>query len=181
MNKGRLILISGAMGSGKTTIASLLSTSSIFNKLVLINWDTFFNIIKKGYISPSLKESNKQNEIVITSYIKVASEYLKDGYDVIIEGIIGPWFLYLFDKISKKYKTYYFILRLDLKENERRIILRDNKNKEENLKAFHIIYPQFLSLKDYEKYVLNTTTLTNNMIIEKIIYLIKSDLNLLKE
>lgn len=61
-------------------------------------------MIKKGYIYPSLKESNKQNEIVITSYIKVASEYLKNGYDVIIEGIIGPWFLNLFDKISKKIK-----------------------------------------------------------------------------
>lgn len=77
-------------------------------------------MIKKGYIYPSLKESNKQNEIVITSYIKVASEYLKNGYDVIIEGIIGPWFLNLFDKISKKYKTYYFIFRLDLKENEKK-------------------------------------------------------------
>ena len=40
-----------------------------------------------------MPESNEQNLIVIEAFLEAAKRYARGGYDVIVDGIVGPWFL----------------------------------------------------------------------------------------
>ena len=75
MNQGRIIAITGAPGTGKTTTASVVAKESDLEKSV------------------HLPESNEQNLIVIEAFLEAAKRYARGGYDVIVDGIVGPWFL----------------------------------------------------------------------------------------
>ena len=55
--------------------------------------DDFYHYLSKGAILPHLPESNEQNLIVIEAFLEAAKRYARGGYDVIVDGIIGPWFL----------------------------------------------------------------------------------------
>ena len=55
--------------------------------------DDFYHYLSKGAIPPHLPESNEQNLIVIEAFLEAAKRYARGGYDVIVDGIIGPWFL----------------------------------------------------------------------------------------
>lgn len=74
--------------------------------------DDFCHFIGKGAVPPYLPESQKQNEVVMAVVARAAEGYAKGGYFVVVDGIIGPWFLYLFRRL--KQPLHYFILHPDL-------------------------------------------------------------------
>ena len=41
------------------------------------------------YTSP---ESNAQNGVVIEAFLESAKRFVRGGYDVYVDGIVGPWF-----------------------------------------------------------------------------------------
>ena len=45
------------------------------------------------HISPHLPEPNAQNGVVIEAFLETAKRFVKGGYDVYVDGIVGPWFL----------------------------------------------------------------------------------------
>lgn len=85
-----ITIISGTPGSGKTSLASLLSTSE--SKGVHLESDTFFRFLTHR-IDPSLPDADSQNSTVVRAYIAAAREYSAGGYDVYLDGVIGPWLL----------------------------------------------------------------------------------------
>ena len=93
MNQGRIIVITGSPGTGKTTIASIVAKESNMDKSVHMHTDDFFHYLSKGAIPPHLPESNEQNLVVIEAFLEAAKRYARGGYDVIVDGIVGPWFL----------------------------------------------------------------------------------------
>ena len=93
MNQGRIIVITGAPGTGKTTTASAVAKESDLEKSVHMHTDDFYHYLSKGAIPPHLPESNEQNLIVIEAFLEAAKRYARGGYDVIVDGIVGPWFL----------------------------------------------------------------------------------------
>ena len=60
MNQGRIIVITGSPGTGKTTTASIVAKESDMDKSVHMHTDDFFHYLSKGAIPPHLPESNKQ-------------------------------------------------------------------------------------------------------------------------
>lgn len=64
MNQGRIIVITGAPGTGKTTTASAVAKESDLEKSVHMHTDDFYHYLSKGAIPPHLPESNEQNYIV---------------------------------------------------------------------------------------------------------------------
>ena len=46
--------------------------------------------IRDRAIPPHLPESNEQNLIVIEAFLEAEKRYARGGYDVIVDGIIGP-------------------------------------------------------------------------------------------
>lgn len=61
---GRIILISGPCGAGKTTVARILAEEAP-GSAVHLHTDDFYHSIRKGYIPPWLDGSADQNETVV--------------------------------------------------------------------------------------------------------------------
>ena len=86
-----IIILSGPPGAGKATVAPLLA--SRFAKSVVVPMDDFFHFIRSGHIPPFLPDAATQNEVVTDVLAAVAVRYASGGYTVILDGIVGPWFL----------------------------------------------------------------------------------------
>ncbi|MFG2291162.1 AAA family ATPase [Streptomyces sp. NPDC048595] len=88
---GSLTLLAGPPGSGKSTVAELLA-SQAERPTVHLHTDTFYMWIRSGLVPPYLPQAARQNEVVQNVMIDAACAYA-DGYDVILDGILGPWML----------------------------------------------------------------------------------------
>ena len=81
MDQGRIIVITGSPGTGKTTTASTVAKESDLEKSVHMHTDDFYHYLSKGAIPPHLPESNEQNLIVIEAFLEAAKRYARGGYD----------------------------------------------------------------------------------------------------
>jgi len=87
-----VLILTGAPGSGKTTIARLLTAQE--NRAVHVESDCFFDFIESGYVEPWKPESHGQNETIMRIVGEAAAGYAAAGYFTVIDGIISPgWFL----------------------------------------------------------------------------------------
>ena len=64
-----------------------------------------------------MPESNEQNLVVIEAFLEAAKRYARGGYDVIVDGIVGPWFLEPWKALVREhYEVHYIILRASKEE-----------------------------------------------------------------
>lgn len=158
MEKGRIIIITGSLGTGKTTISSIIAKESTLKKSVNIHTDDFYHYLSKGAIPPYLPESDKQNLTVIKAIIETTKCFAQNGYDVIVDGIIGPWFLNPWiEIIQNNYEIHYFILRASKEETLKRAVNRPKLDENTNIKLVEIMWEQFNNLGFYEKNIIDTT------------------------
>ena len=105
-----MIVITGPPGAGKSTVARIVADS--FDNSVLLVGDNFHHYIRRGYIAPWRAESEHQNKVVIDSTAVAASSYALGGYLVVVEGIIGPWFVERWlSHVQDELPVHYIILR----------------------------------------------------------------------
>lgn len=174
MKQGRIVIITGAPGTGKTTISSIVAKESDMEKSVHMYTDDFYHYLSKGAIPPHLPESNDQNLIVIEAFLEAAKRYARGGYDVIVDGIIGPWFLKPWLKIIQEgYEVHYIILRSNKDETLKRAIERSKLDRETNIELVEAMWIQFCNLAVYEPNVIDTTNFsikeTVSIVKEKIL------------
>jgi predicted kinase len=89
---GNWTVVTGPPGSGKSTIADLLATDAA-EPTVHLHTDSLYVWIKTGFVPPYLPESAAQNEVVLEAITAAAAAYARGGYDVVLDGVIGPWFV----------------------------------------------------------------------------------------
>lgn len=106
-----ILILTGPPGSGKTTAASNI-TQLPGNPKVHLHSDDFWRFIKTGSIPPWQADANAQNATVVDALAAAAARYAKGGYFVLVDGIIGPWFLGAFRNIDAA--LHYIVLRPDL-------------------------------------------------------------------
>jgi cytidylate kinase len=105
------IILSGPPGAGKSTVAALLADH--FDRSVLLPMDEFFHFIRKGHIEPFLPDAAQQNRVVVGVHAVAGAQFASENYTVILDGIVGPWFLdiYLEAARSLSLEVHYIVLR----------------------------------------------------------------------
>ncbi|GHH40696.1 hypothetical protein GCM10017774_34480 [Lentzea cavernae] len=73
-------------------MAGLLATGAERPAVHLVT-DQFYRAIRTGFVPPFLPEAQRQNEVVVDAIAGVTATYARGGYDVVVDGIVGPWFL----------------------------------------------------------------------------------------
>jgi cytidylate kinase len=85
-----IVIVTGAPGTGKTTLAAHLAKAS--PRGLHLPADLFFTFPAHP-ISPYRPASQEQNTTVMIALARTAATFTARGYDVFLEGIVGPWFL----------------------------------------------------------------------------------------
>lgn len=161
MKWGRIILITGSPGTGKTTISSIVAKETDMEKSVHMRTDDFYHYLSKGAILPYLPESNEQNLIVIETFLEAAKRFVQGGYDVIVDDIIDPWFLKPWIAIAKEgYEVHYIILRAGKEETMERAVGRSKLDRKTNKELVESMWDQFNNVGAYEQNVVGTTYLS---------------------
>jgi adenylate kinase family enzyme len=166
-DKGWLVVLTGPPGAGKTTVAAMLVQR--YDLAVHLHADDFWRFIRSGAIPPYLPQAHRQNTVVITALARAAASYAANGYHVIVDGIVGPWFIERFCAALNPAleQIHYVVLRPDEATTLRRAQDRacDALTDAEPIQA---MYRQFADLGDYENHVIDSTAIDPATTVERI-------------
>ncbi|MEU6011844.1 AAA family ATPase [Streptomyces sp. NPDC047453] len=154
-----MTVLTGPPGAGKSTVAALVADR--LTPSVHLHSDDFWHYIKQGWIAPYLPEAHQQNKVVLQVLVSAAFGYASGGYQVVCDGIVGPWFIDLFRTAAQEQAVplNYVILRPNQHTTLERATGRsgDVLTDPEPIRSLH---DQFSSLGVYEAHVLDSSNLT---------------------
>lgn len=151
-----ILILTGAPGSGKTTAANTIAQLPGSSK-VHLHSDDFWHFIKAGSIPPWETEAHAQNATVIDVLARAAAGYASGGYFVLVDGIIGPWFLDAFRRLNVA--LHYIVLRPELGEAIRRCQERGGDTLSDPV-PISALYRQFENLGALEGHSLSVAGLS---------------------
>lgn len=154
-----IILVSGPCGAGKTSVSRLLAQNKRGSPAVHIHSDDFYHYIKTGYIPPWQKAAGDQNEVVMRAAAACAEQYAQGGYQVYVDGVIGPWFLKEWQRLSAHgLDLRYVVLRPVQETAVQRAMAREQRQEfplqKETVQA---MWGMFAQLGKYESHVVDNS------------------------
>ncbi|MCR6725377.1 AAA family ATPase [Agrobacterium fabrum] len=147
---GNILLLSGHPGSGKSTIAEALANLPGVPK-VHFHSDNLWGYIKHGRIDPWLPQSHQQNRMIMQIAADVAGRYAKEGYFVILDGVVRPDWLPAFTALARP--LHYIVLRTTAAEAIERCLARGGDSLSDPLVVADL-HSQFADLGAFEHHVL---------------------------
>lgn len=154
-----MIILSGPPASGKTTVAEIIA-STASEPTVHMTTDQFYRAIRAGYIAPYLPEAQRQNEVVIGAIVAAVTVYAQGGFDVVVDGIVGPWFLSPFRQMATEagFALSYIVLRPALDTSLQRARTRSGDDLKDPT-AITGLHEAFSQLEELEAHVIDNTML----------------------
>lgn len=89
MDHGKLLILTGPPGSGKTTVGALIAGDSPLSCCIHSDW--LWTTIVNGHIAPWEGAADAQNRAVIRAATAAGVRMANAGYSVVLDGILGPW------------------------------------------------------------------------------------------
>ncbi|KJK34992.1 hypothetical protein UK23_43215 [Lentzea aerocolonigenes] len=151
---GEVIILTGPPAAGKTTVAELLATGAAV-PTVNLTTDQFYRSIRTGFVLPFLPEAQRQNEVVIDAIVSTVRTFARGGYDVVVDGIIGPWFLPPFRALVGELTVSYVVLRPNLDVTLSRARQRAG-DELKNVDAITGLHGAFAQLGELEGHAIDT-------------------------
>jgi adenylate kinase family enzyme len=151
-----VIILTGPPGAGKTTVAALLAADAGV-PTVHLTTDLFYRAIRTGFVLPYRPEAHRQNEVVVEAIVATVAAFGRGGYDVVVDGIVGPWILSMFRVLSERDRLTmsYVVLRPDLDTTVARATARGSEELTD-VDAVTGLYHAFEDLGDFERHVIDT-------------------------
>ena len=151
-------MLSGPPAAGKSTVATLITDG--WDLSIHLRADYFWDeFIRNGFLRPWTPESHEQNTTVIRAITAAAVEYANGGYSVVVDGIVGPWFVKLLTETFASHGVvwHYAIL---LPTSDVTLERSHSRSKTITQEALDKMYGEFTShLDGYEKHVVDSTQL----------------------
>jgi len=149
---GRVIVITGPPGSGKSTVSEELAL--LLSPSALVQGDVFFGFLRAGAVDPWLEGAAEQNQAVIEAAAASVGR-LARHYEVVYEGVVGPWYLPAFAESAGLPSLYYALLMPPLAVCLDRVRTRTSHGFTDPAAAEHMWDDFHASLAGLDKHVID--------------------------
>jgi predicted kinase len=150
-----IVIVTGPPGAGKSTVARRVAER--FDQSVHLHTDDIHAWIARGYLPPWEPESHDQNTVIMEAIVAVADRFAAGGYAVVVDGIVGPWFLDPWRALRPR--AAYVVLRPTLAATEHRASNRPD-HPLQDLDVVTQMHAAFADLGPLERHVVDSTELT---------------------
>ena len=156
-----ITIVSGCPGSGKTTLARRLA--SLAERGLHLLSDTFYQFPARP-IDPSTPAAHQQNTSIIRALGRAAASFAGDEYTVVLDGVIGPWFLpVLVSELPLGTRLDYVILQVPLGLALERVRQRQGQGASATVTHMH---QAFSELGLLARCALDTSALSETQVVE---------------